>query len=784
MEPVTSPLGALLDTLLAAGPVAEPAFNATELTALTRLPSWALGLVGVVLLATVVASTLNTRGAKGSVRLALTALRLLLAISVMALLLEPGLRRMATSREANRVILAVDTSQSMAQVDDDEPPRVRQAVAAAEELAKELASRDVPFVVEWMRFDENVRPLLPVDRQNLLAGAAAPEGDQTHLAAPLDVMDDGGEGGQSRPIGGVVLFSDGADTRGLSAALSPDVLRKLGKAGVPVHTVLLGDPAAFKDVALERVIADDFAFVRNKLRFSVNVRHTGFEGLEVPFSVKEDGQPLLVETKVLDGPGQTEVTFEIEPRAAGKHIYTVSVPTRPDEAIAENNRIDFPLKVIRDRIRVLQVAGRPSWDERFVRRLLKENPSVDLISFFILRSPTDNANADPSELSLIPFPTRELFTEELHTFDVIILQDFNYRPYQMAVYLRNIRDFVKQEGGGLLMIGGSLSFSEGEYDGTAIAEVLPVKLYSGHGHLSEEPFRPLLTTAGRTHPVTDLGELAPGDNPFARLPPLEGVNLVPGLMDGAETLLAHPFLNAAGEPHPVVAVREVGAGRSMAILTDSTWSWSLPHVGAGGRGDVHRRLFANALRWLIRDPELSRAKVQVQGTLLDPDEPIALEVRTYDPSYGPQPETPVRLTFERLDATGDTPAPIAGATGADGTARFTVPAPGPGAYRVQVVAGAEGKTIGSDIDAFVVRAARAETLFAEPRKETLAALAGASGGRLVSPDDVTSLPFVDHEIERVHRQRTEPLWSSLWVVALIALLAGAEWWWRRRRGFA
>ena len=129
------------------------------------------------------------------------------------------------------------------------------------------------------------------------------------------------------------------------------------------------------------------------------------------------------------------------------------VPVDPEERIVQNNRLDFTLKVIRDRLRVLQVSGHPSWDERFLRQLLKENPSVDLISFFILRTPTDQSGAPSSELSLIPFPTRQLFTEELHTFDIVIFQDFDYLPYNMSHYLGNIRDFVKDAGGGFLMIG-------------------------------------------------------------------------------------------------------------------------------------------------------------------------------------------------------------------------------------------------------------------------------------------------------------------------------------------
>src|SRR5262249_48226219 len=136
-------------------------------------------------------------------------------------------------------------------------------------------------------------------------------------------------------------------------------------------------------------------------------------------------------------PGTTNyrVNFKLQPERVGKFLYSITVPEQDGEATAENNRRDLAIKVVRDKIRVLQVVGRPSWDERFLRRLLKRNPNVDLISFFILRTPTDLALVPPPELSLIPFPTRELFTESLSTFVLVIFQNFDYRPYDMRRYL-------------------------------------------------------------------------------------------------------------------------------------------------------------------------------------------------------------------------------------------------------------------------------------------------------------------------------------------------------------
>ena len=145
--------------------------------------------------------------------------------------------------------------------------------------------------------------------------------------------------------------------------------------------------------------------------------------------------------------------FEIRPDELGEFLFQVSFPQIAGHATHSNDSADFVVKVIRDKIRVLQVVGRPSWDERFLRQHLKENPNVDLISFFILRTPSDDPEVSENELSLIPFPADKIFDTELHTFDVVIFQNFDFRPYYMARYLKNIREAV--EGGlGFVMLGG------------------------------------------------------------------------------------------------------------------------------------------------------------------------------------------------------------------------------------------------------------------------------------------------------------------------------------------
>src|SRR5689334_11987199 len=435
-----------------------------------------------------------------------------------------------------------------------------------------------------------------------LAGlaTATAQGKATLIRKALDQVRSRYEG---HDLADIVLISDGASTGGLSedagAGAVHDFLRSLDTR---VHTVWAGRPG-LKDVAVAKVNADEFAFVRTVVRIDAVIRTTGLPARRVPVTLSTDGQPLRQkEVDLPAGNGEATVTFEVTPPRVGRYVYEISVPVADGEAVTENNARSFVVRVIRDKIRVLQVAGQPSWDVRALRQMLKSNPNVDLISFFILRTQDDVSLVPTDEMSLIPFPTRELFEQQLPSFDLIILQDFEYLPYGIGDFLENIRSYV-EGGGGLAMLGGAQSFTSGGYFGTPVAAALPVELYGPFDAgpvLDIQKFQPQLTEAGTMHPVTALRYSADDNHAaWSALPPLEGANLVAGAKPDATVLAVHPRLKTkAGKPMPVIVAGEYGKGRSLAVTSDSLWRWGF--VAAARPGDDGRqyaKLWDNAIRW-------------------------------------------------------------------------------------------------------------------------------------------------------------------------------------------
>ncbi len=706
--------------------------------------------------------------------MALLGFRVLAALLLLMLLLEPGIELRSESRVRARVALLFDTSRSMQfPASPSGPNRAQEMLRFVQQHQADLAQLAGRFQVDAYGFDKDVQPADP------LRLPPDPQGPSTDLLGALGAAASAGTGG--RPLAGIFVASDGADNAELSQGVSPAAAAELRKLNAPVFALPVG-AQALKDLAVEKVAVDDFAFVRNQVTVDVILTARGFSSTDVPVVLRREGQVVAQQTVRISGDrSRYEVKLSFVPDRTGKFAFTVTVPVYEGEAIAQNNSRSFVLKVIRDRVRVLLVVGRPSWDVRFLRQLLKKDPNVDLISFFILRTPGDDPHSSQDELSLIPFPTQEIFQEQLKTFDLVVFQNFNHRPYRMSQYLDGIAAYVR-DGGAFAMIGGDQSFSAGDYSGTPIEDVLPVSLLpSGPTAVDETPVQLHLTEAGRRHPVTELAASGQqNESIWSALPSLPGLNTTGPLKGGAQVLLQ------AADGRPVLVVGEAGRGRVLALLTDSSWYWSFLAAGAQQGPRAYETFWHSAIRWLVRDPALTPMRVAAERPSFEPGgEAPALDVQVRGSDYGAAAGAQIAVVIS--SATDPSPRPIGNAqAGPDGNARVALPPLPPGAYKAQATARrADGTVIGEAEDAFVVAAASREQIEAAPRPDILMAVAEATKGRMVdAADQLSSLPWRDPERVEVGQRTSKPLWDNWKVLALLCLVVGAEWTLRRRWGYA
>jgi uncharacterized membrane protein len=696
--------------------------------------------------------------------------------------LQPRLELGQVTHVPNHVAVLVDASRSMAvRPPDGGKTRAERAAAVVQGAA--------PLFERWGREGHRVdlytfgETLAPATAPGL---ALPPKEEATRLGETLAELRGRYAG---RDLGGVVIVSDGVDTGRIGKGPVDGETRKaLTALGAPAHTVQIGEKS-LKDLSIAAVLADDFAFVRTPIKLEALVRASGLPNRQIEVSLSRDGRLVDVRPVTL-GPddAETKVVFDWTPDRPGNFVFEVATPVLGGEALATNNSQVFTVKVIRDRVRVLHVCGRPSWDERFLRSMLRLDPNVDLVSFFILRTETDDQPLNPrEEMALIPFPYREIFEEQLRSFDLLIFHNFNYGPYHVEPYLPGLRDYI-QGGGALAMIGGDLSFASGGYGGSALRDVLPVELEgvppTGERSFTKDAFRPRLTAEGRGHPVTSLS-LDPRANEarWAGLPPLEGINRVTRLRPGASALLTHPQQRTeSGDPAPVLAVTEAGKGRSLALLTDTSWHWGFLAAGAGDDGRAFQRFWEGAIRWLVRDPALTLLRIELDRPEYRRGQPLSARVRTLHPDFTPAGGTEVTVGLYPVgqDAGGKPQKALTVTSNKEGEAHLEIPGLQAGAFRLVAEATIDGRALKEE-RTFVVRAEGRELEDVVSRGAILREIASLTGGEFREAT-LGAPPLRPPRVVRVGNLRTFEIWSHPGLLVLAVALLATEWALRRRAG--
>lgn len=675
-----------------------------------------------------------------------------------AAVLRPVSIEAESSRVGARVVVLVDGARRMLLPSGDGTRR-QEALGAVEALKQAMPEARLRV----LEFGDGVPELLGEGE------VPPPRAEFSDLSRALNWLEN--EPGE-RPQA-VVVISDGRLSQPSEGAPEAELKESLGAWGVPLHTVAVGDRAP-RDASVRNVSGAGAAVAHQRLALTVEVGCTGGLACDaVPVVVREyrdsvEPAPLASGTvAVRDGVGQVELEVTLE--RAGTRVLEVAIEAPNGDEIPENDQRFMTFAVARDRVRLLHLAGRPTYDVRALRTWLKSDESVDVVAFFILRGTSDDVSAPPSELALIKFPVDELFTEHLPSFDAVILQDIDAKKYELDKYLGRLSEYV-QGGGGLIMVGGPSSFAGGQYAGTPLDDVLPVEQPREKEAFTSTPFVPRYTRAGTvaaiTRPLRDLIG--------TELPSMPGANILGGVRPGGFVLWEHPTRSLpSGEPMPVLALREAGDGRTIALGVDATHQLAFSPMAAAADGRGFGALWDGLLGWLMRDPRYEAARVELVAPC------VAGEAAALRVSRLPTMTGDVVVRVEPLSAQA---VPIKMPTvhmGEDLTVDVPLPPLGPGGYAAKVAIGAAPASR-YDFSCDTGGRAFADT---RPDHQLLEKIASAAGGQSVTAATIRELPEPGESIVSAQRHVLPLLPAWLWTLAA-SLALGAHWFVRRASGLA
>jgi hypothetical protein len=446
-------------------------------------------------------------------------------------------------------------------------------------------------------------------------------------------------------LSGVIMITDGQvhDVPKSAAALGFDA---------PVHALLTGRPDEF-DRRIEVLKAPKFGIVGQSREIEVAVRETGRRGRAgeaVTLRVRREGRPDETRRTEIDRRVQIQMAFP----HSGQNIIEVELEPAQGELTPANNRVVIAAEGVRENLRVLLVSGEPHAGERTWRNLLKSDAAVDLVHFTILRPPEKQDGTPIHQLSLIAFPTRELFSEKIKDFDLIIFDRYQHRGILPLLYYDNIARYVERHGGALLVAAGDDYAGNTSLQRTPLAPVLPA---TPSGRVLEQPFKARVAGDGLKHPVT---RGLPGSREGAQEPTwgrwFRQVEATP--------VRGRTLMNGA-EDRPLLVLDRMGRGRVALLLSDHAWLWARGYDGGGPHTDLLRRL----AHWLMKEPDLEEERLLASSKGLK----VSIERRSME-------ETVPAVT---LSPPGGETSEVALEKSGPGVWRSTVDVKVPGLYKLQ-----------------------------------------------------------------------------------------------------
>ena len=716
-------------------------------------------------------------------------------------LLEPQWVREKTVPKANIIAVLADNSQGMTIRD------AGSTTSRAEEMAEALKpipggwqeALDENFVIRRYTFDTRRRPTGEFDSLDFKGRASSLIGSTREL----------GELFSGRPLAGILLFSDGNATDGNAADV--DSLGTLP----PVYPVVMGTDSDIRDISITNLVQVASPFEDAPVTIHCDLTATGF-GSDDPIEVRLlDPDGTVIETQSPVAAESMNLKFEVKPEALGVSFYTVEAgqvqppagqPVEAEATLANNRRI-VAVERRREPYRILYVAGRPNWEYKFLKRALDDDPQVDLVGliriakrepkFVFLGRGGESSNPlfkgfggddegeryDKPILKRLNVKDEEELKDgfpksaaELFGYHAIILDDLEsafFMPHQREL----IRRHVSERGGGFMMLGGQESFTQGGYENSPIAELLPVYLQRRGAVTPVDNLEFKLEREGRLSRWLRLRKTEADEaDRLDDMPRFRVLNQVDRIKPGATVMAS--MLDKNGEKLPALVVQRYGHGKSAALLVGDMWRWQM--AGDGKREDLPRA-WRQIIRWLVAEVP-NRVQLDTKDLSDAAGLHRKLTVRARDAEFKPLGFANVELSV------------LPGGDESKAVDLSVEPGAETGAFESSYRLGEEGgyvarakvrdeagQMIGEVEAGWASNPAADEYASLQPNVSLMEKLAERTGGDVLAVSDLAGwaneLPMKKADVMKPF---PTTLWHLPWMFAAALLLLVTEWWLRRR----
>ncbi|MGH7470841.1 MAG: hypothetical protein ACRENP_23080 [Longimicrobiales bacterium] len=744
-------------------------FERGDFTFASSWPIWILVGGGLVVAAPVIWMYTRARGRSGlRDRILMSVARVAIFALVAFCLLKPTLLVKRAVPQQSYVAVLLDDSRSMRIADDEKRPRtqfIAESFGVTGPLAKSLSNR---FKLRYFRFSSDLDRIAGVQDLSFA-------GTKTRLGDALDQVRQEMSG---VPLAGVVVVSDGADNA--PNPFGPQLL-PMKASGVPVYTVGVGREKFDKDIQINRVETPATVLKGSSLVVDAVITQHGYSGQKARLDVEDGGRIVERQEFTLPSDGEAAtVRVKFTANEPGARKFRFHVTPMQGEVIANNNDQEAIIDVENRREKILYFEGEPRWELKYIHLATQDDPNIQVVSLTrTAENKYSRRQVDSPEELAAAFPQKR---DELFAYRGLILGSVE-ASFFTHDQLQMIADFVNKRGGGLLVLGGRHSFSEGGYAGTPVAEVLPVLLegnVTNREYFGEFKVKP--TRAGLTHAATQLAKTErESEERYKSLPALSAANVVTKAKPGATTLLSGSATSGAGE-QVILAYQRYGRGISIALPVQDSWLWQM-HADMTLEDLTHETFWRQLTRWLVHDVPMP-IQAALSSDRVEPGERLVLTADVADSSF--MQVNDGQVTARVTTPSGDlVEVPMEWTGARDGEYRASMALRETGMHQVRIEARRGDHTLGADVVHVNAGPSSAEFFDAHLNATTLKRVAEETGGRYYTPANVATLA---DDISYTGRGDTVTERMDLWdmpiIFILLFLLIAFEWVFRRVRGLA
>ena len=682
------------------------------------------------------------------------------ALAVLLLLLwQPALSVSTLKSQQNMVAVVVDDSRSMAIAEDG---KRRIDVARETVDGRFIDGLKKKFQVRLYRMGASLEAI---------PSAAALQANQpaTHIG---DALRQAVGEAATLPVGAVVIVTDGADNAG---GIDTETAADIRRYRIPIHAVGIGRQQMQHDLEVTGVDVAQRTLADSRLTAMVSYRQAGFAGKKAKLAVR-DGEKLVASRDITlkgDGAAATEPVV-LSAGASGAKTLRVGIETLEGEENPGNNFVSRVVNVESRKPRVLYIEGEPRWEMKFIRRALEEDKNIELTS--IVRTTQNKfyrqGIRNTKELEE-GFPAK---VEELFDYQGIIIGTVEaayFTPAQQDL----IKEYVDRRGGGLLLLGGRASLSDGGWNRSTMADLLPVTLTERKGTFHREPAVSELTAQGRESLICRLEE--DPDKNVARwktLPYLADYQ-ESGVPKPGAVVLAELIPTSKGR-FPLLVTQNYGRGRVAMFATGGSWRWQMLQ---DSKDKTHEAFWQQLIRWVASESP-GRVVLTSDQSVLEDTSKIKLRVEARDQNYSAVQDASIDVRLLGPDGIADQ-ATLRPDAAQPGIYQGEWSAPKAGSYLAEVVAKRGTEEIGRDVLTFQRQDGVAENFRIEQNRELLEKLAQQTGGSYHKPSEMSQLlDEISLSEAGLTVRENRDLWDMPFFLLLLAGLLGGQWLLRRKWG--